>query len=115
MLEPMRLSQLRVVPPPSTAYALSTAYRKRTLPQSPPNTATLQVSDPTFDPVLGIFTGGLAFYLNQINPRTTAPPPGETLPELLRWKRDKMLKEQEAKDEPIDAVLIEVLNEDKKP
>ncbi|KIJ38624.1 hypothetical protein M422DRAFT_33212, partial [Sphaerobolus stellatus SS14] len=35
MLEPMRLSQLRVVPPPSTAYALSTADRKLTLLQSP--------------------------------------------------------------------------------
>ncbi|KIJ28515.1 hypothetical protein M422DRAFT_37328 [Sphaerobolus stellatus SS14] len=31
----MRLSQLRVVPPPSTAYALSTADRKLTLSQSP--------------------------------------------------------------------------------
>ncbi|KIJ42167.1 hypothetical protein M422DRAFT_31524 [Sphaerobolus stellatus SS14] len=31
----MRLLQLRVVPPPSTAYALSTADRKLTLPQSP--------------------------------------------------------------------------------
>ncbi|KIJ24843.1 hypothetical protein M422DRAFT_38984, partial [Sphaerobolus stellatus SS14] len=29
------LSQLRVVPPPSAAYALSTADRKLTLPQSP--------------------------------------------------------------------------------
>ncbi|KIJ51643.1 hypothetical protein M422DRAFT_26462, partial [Sphaerobolus stellatus SS14] len=31
----MRLSQLRVVPPPSTAYALSTEGRKLTLSQSP--------------------------------------------------------------------------------
>ncbi|KIJ25045.1 hypothetical protein M422DRAFT_38931 [Sphaerobolus stellatus SS14] len=31
----MRLSQLRVVPPPSTAYALSTADHKLTLSQSP--------------------------------------------------------------------------------
>ncbi|KIJ39686.1 hypothetical protein M422DRAFT_32576 [Sphaerobolus stellatus SS14] len=30
----MRLSQLRVIPPPSTAYALSTADRKLTLSQS---------------------------------------------------------------------------------
>ncbi|KIJ38958.1 hypothetical protein M422DRAFT_33011, partial [Sphaerobolus stellatus SS14] len=29
------LSQLRVVPPPSAAYALSTADRKLALPQSP--------------------------------------------------------------------------------
>ncbi|KIJ48833.1 hypothetical protein M422DRAFT_28248 [Sphaerobolus stellatus SS14] len=31
----MRLSQLKVIPPPSTAYALSTADRKLTLSQSP--------------------------------------------------------------------------------
>ncbi|KIJ52214.1 hypothetical protein M422DRAFT_26407 [Sphaerobolus stellatus SS14] len=31
----MQLSQLRVVPPPSTAYALSTADCKLTLSQSP--------------------------------------------------------------------------------
>ncbi|KIJ48225.1 hypothetical protein M422DRAFT_248017 [Sphaerobolus stellatus SS14] len=31
----MQLSQLRVVPPPSTAHALSTADRKLTLSQSP--------------------------------------------------------------------------------
>ncbi|KIJ46022.1 hypothetical protein M422DRAFT_29441 [Sphaerobolus stellatus SS14] len=31
----MRLSQLRVIPPPSTANALSTADRKLMLPQSP--------------------------------------------------------------------------------
>ncbi|KIJ55058.1 hypothetical protein M422DRAFT_24905 [Sphaerobolus stellatus SS14] len=31
----MQLSQLRVIPPPSTAYALSTADRKLTLSQSP--------------------------------------------------------------------------------
>ncbi|KIJ46136.1 hypothetical protein M422DRAFT_778503 [Sphaerobolus stellatus SS14] len=68
----------------------------------------------TLDPLLGIFTGALAFYLNQTNPRT-APPSGETLPELLRWKRDKMRKEQAAKDVPIDVVVTEMLKEDKKP
>ncbi|KIJ40059.1 hypothetical protein M422DRAFT_32446 [Sphaerobolus stellatus SS14] len=31
----MRLSQIRVVPPPSTAYALSTADRNLTLSRSP--------------------------------------------------------------------------------
>ncbi|KIJ47022.1 hypothetical protein M422DRAFT_28998 [Sphaerobolus stellatus SS14] len=31
----MKLSQLKVIPPPSTAYALSTADCKLTLPQSP--------------------------------------------------------------------------------
>lgn len=37
------------------------------------------------DPFLGVFTGVLAFTLHERNPRT-APPPGETLAELLRWK-----------------------------
>lgn len=40
------------------------------------------------DPVLAVFTGLLAFRLHETNPRT-APPPGETLPELLRWKYNR--------------------------
>ncbi|KAL5529777.1 hypothetical protein ACEPAG_5764 [Sanghuangporus baumii] len=39
------------------------------------------------DPLLGVFTGVLAFYLNQTNPRT-APPRGENLMDLIRWKRE---------------------------
>ncbi|WVN87833.1 uncharacterized protein L203_103028 [Cryptococcus depauperatus CBS 7841] len=39
----------------------------------------------TLDPVLAIFTGVFAYYLNETNPRT-APPPGHTLRELVSWK-----------------------------
>ncbi|KAI0283007.1 hypothetical protein BGY98DRAFT_1058333 [Russula aff. rugulosa BPL654] len=40
------------------------------------------------DPLLGIFTGALAFYLYEINPRT-APEPEQRLENLVRWKFDK--------------------------
>jgi non-classical export protein 1 len=45
------------------------------------------------DPLLGVFTGVLAYYLAETNPRT-APPPEDTLRELLRWKRDKWRRQQ---------------------
>lgn len=55
------------------------------------------------DPGLGVFTGVLAFYLRQTNPRT-APPPEETFSALLSWKmqawrdeRRKQMIEQEEK------------------
>jgi hypothetical protein len=40
------------------------------------------------DPLLGIFTGALAFYLSEINPRT-APDPEQKLENLVRWKIEK--------------------------
>ncbi|KAH9180652.1 hypothetical protein EDB89DRAFT_1807182, partial [Lactarius sanguifluus] len=40
------------------------------------------------DPVLGIFTGALAYYLYETNPRT-APSPEEKLDSLIRWKVEK--------------------------
>lgn len=40
------------------------------------------------DPLLGIFTGALAFYLYEINPRT-APEPEQKLENLVRWKIEK--------------------------
>lgn len=40
------------------------------------------------DPLLGIFTGALAFYLYEINPRT-APAPEQKLENLVRWKIEK--------------------------
>jgi len=40
------------------------------------------------DPVLGIFTGALAYYLYETNPRT-APPPEQKLDSLVRWKIEK--------------------------
>ncbi len=39
----------------------------------------------TLDPLLGIFTGTLAYYLYETNPRT-APPPEQKLDSLVRWK-----------------------------
>lgn len=39
----------------------------------------------TLDPLLGVFTGLLAFHLHETNPRS-APPPGHTLSELVQWK-----------------------------
>jgi hypothetical protein len=39
----------------------------------------------TLDPLLGVFTGLLAFHLHETNPRS-APPPGHTLSELIQWK-----------------------------
>ena len=61
-----------------------------------------------------MFTGLLAYYLHETNPRT-APPPGETLAELLRWKRDKRLSEQQSasSDNEVEAKLQELLREDK--
>ncbi|KAF8274921.1 hypothetical protein EI94DRAFT_1560010, partial [Lactarius quietus] len=40
------------------------------------------------DPVLGVFTGALAYYLYETNPRT-APPPEQKLDSLVRWKVEK--------------------------
>ncbi|BEI84303.1 hypothetical protein CcaverHIS002_0409070 [Cutaneotrichosporon cavernicola] len=39
----------------------------------------------TLDPLLGVFTGFLAYYLHETNPRT-APPPGHTLKDLVGWQ-----------------------------
>jgi hypothetical protein len=39
----------------------------------------------TLDPILGVFTGLLAYQLHETNPRS-APPPGHTLRELLSWQ-----------------------------
>ncbi len=46
------------------------------------------------DPVLGVFTGVLAYHLYENNPRT-APPEGNRLFELIKWKRDKSRQEKE--------------------
>lgn len=50
----------------------------------------------TLDPLLGIFTGALAFYLHENNPRK-APPPEERLSALVQWKLGKWRQEREAK------------------
>ena len=60
----------------------------------------------------------LAFYLNQTNPRT-APPPGESLSELIHWKRQKMEAERSAKldkeaDNELTSALEEIMREEKR-
>ncbi|KAG8938184.1 hypothetical protein FRC04_009316 [Tulasnella sp. 424] len=53
------------------------------------------------DPILGVLTGILAYRLSESNPRT-APPPGETLGELVKWKYQgwKASREVGQKEEP---------------
>ncbi|KAJ3568567.1 hypothetical protein NP233_g5634 [Leucocoprinus birnbaumii] len=46
------------------------------------------------DPLLGVFTGVLAYYLHETHPRT-ALPPDQRLTELIRWKREKTQRERE--------------------
>lgn len=45
------------------------------------------------DPLLGVFTGFLAYYLHENHPRT-ALQPEEKLSELLRWKYNKYQQER---------------------
>lgn len=50
----------------------------------------------TLDPLLGVFTGFLAYYLHETNPRT-APPPGHTLKDLVHWQwSDNARRREEA-------------------
>lgn len=53
------------------------------------------------DPVLGVFTGVLAYYLHETHPRT-ALPPDQRLMELIRWKREKTQREREEKLRALD-------------
>ncbi|KAF8447743.1 hypothetical protein L210DRAFT_3441230 [Boletus edulis BED1] len=46
----------------------------------------------TIDPLLGVFTGCLAYYLYETNPRT-ALPPDQRLGALLQWKLAKRQRE----------------------
>jgi len=48
------------------------------------------------DPLLGVFTGVFAYYLYENNPRT-APAEYNRLTELVKWKRQKMRREEEDK------------------
>ncbi|KAK8844153.1 hypothetical protein IAR55_006947 [Kwoniella newhampshirensis] len=64
----------------------------------------------TLDPLLGIFTGLLAFHLNETNPRT-APPPGHTLRELAAWKWEESRRQREGRDKE-DAVEWEKITKE---
>ncbi|CAE6359275.1 unnamed protein product [Rhizoctonia solani] len=50
------------------------------------------------DPLLGIATGLLAYHLHESNPRT-APPTGEDLRSLIRWKQSIARQEELAEME----------------
>ncbi|KAI0374899.1 hypothetical protein BV20DRAFT_1010639 [Pilatotrama ljubarskyi] len=50
----------------------------------------------TLDPILGVFTGFLAYYLYESHPRT-AMPEELKLKSLLKWKYTKWQKEREQK------------------
>ncbi len=51
----------------------------------------------TLDPLLGIFTGVLAYHLHENNPRS-APPPGHTLQELVRWQWNEIRRNREMRE-----------------
>ncbi|KAF8327184.1 uncharacterized protein EI90DRAFT_3068208 [Cantharellus anzutake] len=68
-----------------------------------------EATDPNFmryllsrglDPLLGVFTGVLAYKMSESNPRT-APPPGDTLVRLVKWKLNswKSDREQRLRDD----------------
>ncbi|WRT69256.1 uncharacterized protein IL334_006240 [Kwoniella shivajii] len=52
----------------------------------------------TLDPILGVFTGLLAFHLNETNPRS-APAEGHTLSELISWKWNENSKLRSVRDQ----------------
>ncbi|KAG8916739.1 hypothetical protein FRC02_003619 [Tulasnella sp. 418] len=56
----------------------------------------------TLDPILGVFTGVVAFRLSETNPRT-APLEGETLGDLLRWRYGKWKASRARVEEQADA------------
>jgi Non-classical export protein 1 len=47
-----------------------------------------------FDPILGVFTGVLAYYLYENHPRTNLPP-DQRLTSLIMWKRSEWMRERE--------------------
>ena len=51
----------------------------------------------TLDPILGVFTGLLAYHLHETNPRS-APPPGHTLQELARWQWSEIRRSREMRE-----------------
>ena len=55
------------------------------------------------DPLLGVFTGVLAFYLHENHPRT-APPSDQRLVELIRWKFAKWKAVREKRLAELDAI-----------
>jgi hypothetical protein len=64
-----------------------------------------------WDPLLGVFTGVLAFQLRQNNPQT-APPEGETLSELVKWKYTTWKEEKRKREVADERELWATLNVD---
>ncbi|WWC63815.1 uncharacterized protein I303_106420 [Kwoniella dejecticola CBS 10117] len=64
----------------------------------------------TLDPILGIFTGLLAFHLNETNPRS-APLPGHTLRELIAWKWNDSKQLRQAREKEDDGEWERVTRE----
>lgn len=58
------------------------------------------------DPVLGIFTGALAYYLYESNPRT-APPLDQRLSELAQWKWSKWKTARDERLARLEAEAVE--------
>ena len=56
------------------------------------------------DPLLGVFTGVLAFQLRQNNPNT-APPEDERLDSLLKWKFAQWQEHKKRREMANDAEL----------
>ncbi|KXN86897.1 hypothetical protein AN958_09492 [Leucoagaricus sp. SymC.cos] len=70
-------------------------------PQSPHAPCLLNIR--YIDPLLGVFTGFLAYYLHETHPRT-ALSPDQRLTELIRWKWDKRQHERKEELRALDAV-----------
>ena len=51
----------------------------------------------TLDPILGVFTGLLAYHLSETNPRSNIQP-GHTLRDLIPWQLDQWKAERRAKE-----------------
>lgn len=60
------------------------------------------------DPLLGIFTGVLAFQLRQSNPKT-APPEDERLDYLVKWKYAQWKEKKQQRETADDTELWEAL------
>ncbi|CAE6475971.1 unnamed protein product [Rhizoctonia solani] len=64
------------------------------------------------DPILGIATGILAYQLHESNPRT-APPVGEDLRSLMRWKQNIARHEEQVEMEQWNEIVRQLnLNDD---
>lgn len=60
----------------------------------------------TLDPLLGLFTGLLAYHLHETNPRSS-PPVGHTLRELLAWKWGAARERRAMVDNAAEADTVE--------